>query len=194
MWYRGYGVWAIAVLLATAWVSSAWLLDSYGRAQVPKGSYDAIVVAGCRVMPDGRPSHALEARAKLAVKLWYERRANVILFTGGTGTYPPSEAAAAAKVAEGEGIPQARLLLETQSTSTAENARFARQLTQGERILLVTDTYHVYRARWVFRRHFGTVDAVGSTAPTWPRIVGSLREVLAVAYYRLGALVGRHPR
>ena len=82
-------------------------------------------------------------------------------------------------------MPAEALRLETRSTSTLENARFARQMTQARRILLVTDSYHVYRARWVFRRHFASVDAVGSLAPPWTRVAGALREVAAVVLYRL---------
>jgi uncharacterized SAM-binding protein YcdF (DUF218 family) len=125
----------------------------------------------------------------LAVEHWKRGKAPVIILTGGVGTYPPSEAEAAARVARGLGVPDTALVLETRSASTRENAIFARALTQARRILLVTDSYHVYRARWVFRQHFNEVDAVGSLAPPRTRVVGALREVLAVVAYRLRELV-----
>ena len=172
-----------AVLVAVV----AFGLDAFGRLQQARGRYDAIVVAGCRVLEGGRPSVALERRVELAVQHWKRGRAPLIILTGGVGTYPPSEAEAAAGVARRLGVPEAALILEARSTSTAENARFARQRSRAQRILLVTDSYHVYRARWVFRHHFPKVDAVGSLAPPATRIAGALREVAAVVVYRLRA-------
>lgn len=173
----------------TLFVFMAFFLDVFGKSRQPNGTYDAIVVAGCRVLPNGQPSPALERRVRLAVEQWKRGQAPIIVLTGGVGTYPPSEAEASANVARGLGVPDSALILEARSTSTRENALFARALTNARRILLVTDSYHVYRARWVFRQHFGEVDAVGSLAPPSARIFGALREVLAVVAYRLRALI-----
>ncbi len=169
-------------------LSIALGLDAHGKTQRAQGTYDAIVVAGCRVLEGGTPSEALERRVQLAVRLWRDGRAPRVILTGGVGTYPPSEAQAAAGVAHKLGVPRAALVLETNSRSTAENARFARRLTRARRVLIVTDSYHVYRARWVFRQHFESVDAVGSLAPLGSRAAGAIREVAAVIVYRVLAL------
>ena len=54
----------------------------------------------------------------------------------------------------------------------------------NQRVLLVSDAYHVFRARQVFARHFPHVDAAGSVSTLWERLRGSMREVLAIALYR----------
>lgn len=178
-----------AVIASLAVLIAAGALDTFGRLQRASGSYDVIVVAGCRVLEGGIPSVALERRVALAVRHWKDGRAPRIILTGGVGSFPPAEAEAAATVARRLGVPASALVLESRSTSTAENARFARRLTNAKRVLLVTDSYHVYRARWVFRQYFASVDAVGSLAPPTTRIAGALREVAAVVYHRVRGLL-----
>jgi uncharacterized SAM-binding protein YcdF (DUF218 family) len=173
------------VALVTAWLAASCGLDGYGH-RGPDGTYDAIVVAGCRVLPDGTPSLALQRRTRHAVELWRAGIAPRIVLTGGVGTWPPSEAAAAAQVAVGLGVPSDALVLEERSTSTEENAAFAAELLDpAARVVVVTDTYHVFRAERVFGRVFAEARGSGSTPAPWWRVRGAVREVLAVGYYGL---------
>lgn len=188
---RMIGWWVIGGLVAgmALWVGAALWLDAQGGGPAPEGSWDAIVVAGCRVDPTGQPSLALQRRARLGVQLWQEGRAPVVVFTGGLGTYAPTEARAAADYAAGLGLPAEATLLEEGSTSTEENARMAAALLRSEgrpaeRVLLVTDAYHTLRAGRVFRRFFPEVRPVGSQPSPSVRARGALREVLAFSYYR----------
>lgn len=179
----------VVVAAAVLWTTAAVALDTWGKRQAPEGRYDAIVVAGCRVFPDGRPSPALEWRVRKAVDLYRAGVAPRIVFTGGLGTYPPTEAQASARLAAELGVPRSAMVLEDRSTSTEENARNAAVSVTARRVIVVTDAYHVFRARRVFDRHFDEVDAVGSTYGYWVRVRGAYREVLAVAKYAaFGAL------
>ncbi len=171
-----------------SWILLAALLDQLGEQPLPGAGYDAIIVAGCRVDPDGRASPALARRTRRAVELWRKGVAPRIVLTGGIGTYPPSEAQAAAEIAAQLGVPATALLLEERSTSTEENARFAAALLAEEgvavqRVVVVSDSYHIFRARRVFARYLPVVDGAGSRPRPWVRIRGSLREVVAVAVY-----------
>lgn len=171
------------VVGVTLWGAAACWLDSYGGRPLPSGTWDAIVVAGCGVRPDGTASPALKRRTEAAVALWRQEAAPVILLTGGLGDYPPTEAEAAAAHARTLGVPQDALVLERRSTSTEENARFAAELIDARRIVVVSDRYHIFRSQRVFARHFPHVDALGSV-PGWDvRVKGALREVLALGYY-----------
>ncbi len=167
------------------WTLLAATLDVTGHRRPELETYDAIVVAGCRVDPGGVPSLALQARTELAVALWEEGLAPTIAFTGGVGEHPPSEAQAAAEYAGSLGVPREIVVLEDASASTEENARFLAEQHGFERIVLVSDAYHVFRAGRVFGRHFTVVETAGSTAPPWPRVRGSFREVLAIVLYRV---------
>lgn len=172
-----------AALLASGplgWGAAAAALDAHGRRQVPCRTYDALVVAGCRVYPSGRPSHALARRVRLAVDLWHQGVAPRIVLTGGPSVGAPiSEARAAAELCAAWGVAPERLILEERSTTTLENAAFAAALFQGD-VLVVSDTAHVFRCRRMFRRHFPHADAVGTAASGWPRARLALREVFAV--------------
>jgi uncharacterized SAM-binding protein YcdF (DUF218 family) len=174
-----------AALLLT-WTAAALTLDRLGHGAPPRGTWDALVVAGCRVRPDGAPSEALRHRTERAVELWRAGRAPLVVFTGGVGANPPSEAEAAAAYARTLGLPAAAERLEDRSTSTEENAAFAAaRYPDLRRVLVVTDTYHVVRARRVFARHFAAADATGADAPALYRIPGAFREVVALTLYAL---------
>lgn len=183
-------------LVLLMWGGVALLLDAHGRGAGEDAPYDVIIVAGCRVDPNGQPSLALQRRTRLAVQLWTDGRAPTVVFTGGVGQFPPSEARAAAHYAAQQGLPPEAALLEERSTSTEENARFAAEElaklgVPHARVLVVTDGYHTFRARRVFLQHFPHVDAAGSRPSPDVRIRGALREVLAVAWYGLsGKLSG----
>jgi uncharacterized SAM-binding protein YcdF (DUF218 family) len=179
-----FGAFSIAYLGLAVW------LDQRGQREPPAARFDAIVVLGCRVQPNGTPSGSLERRARHGAALYHRGLASRLVLTGGIGTYPPSEAASAASVAREEGVPDGAMILEERSTSTEENAReAARLLGSDARVLVVTDAYHAFRAERVFRRYFDSVVATGTIAhPARTRVWGALREVSALSAY---AVLGR---
>lgn len=180
---------AVPGIVAAAWAGGAVALDAHGRRAVPERVYDALIVAGCRVFPDGRPSAALVRRADLAAELFHRGRAPTIVFTGGRNLGAPvSEARAAARVCEARGVPAGAILLEERSVDTLQNAAFAAELVQGE-VLLVSDAAHLYRARRMFLRHFARVDVAGALPPPRSRARMALREVASlVRHAALGHL------
>ena len=104
--------------------------------------------------------------------------------TGGVGRHPPAESVVASRLAESMGVPASAILRESESSTTDENAiEAARVLGWNSRIVLVTDRFHVYRARRMFARHFVHVDAIGCVSAPWPRFRGAMREVVAVALH-----------
>jgi uncharacterized SAM-binding protein YcdF (DUF218 family) len=81
-----------------------------------------------------------------------------LVYSGGAGLIrdePKSEAEIAAPLLAALGLPAERLLLETKSRDTDENARFSRELAKprpGETWVLVTSAAHMPRAYGVFTR------------------------------------------
>jgi uncharacterized SAM-binding protein YcdF (DUF218 family) len=86
-----------------------------------KATADAIVVLGCRVDDAGRPSERMRRRMALAVELYRDGAAPLIVLSGG-GLGPVAEAAAMRDLALAAGIPAAALLLEPDSRDTLANA------------------------------------------------------------------------
>lgn len=115
---------------------------------------DVIVVLGSRVDSGGIPSESLQARVRQAVALYRKGLAPTLLFTGGLGKNPPEEALVARELAFELGVPRDACVLENKSHSTEENAEFAADILRPmhlRRVIVVSDPYHLLRARQWFR-------------------------------------------
>ena len=117
---------------------------------------DAIVVLGAGLLRDGRPGPALARRSRQAADLWHAGIAPYIICTGGQAeSYPRSEAAACREVLRASQVPAGVIVLEQKSRSTEENAIFSRRIMKEmglEDAVLVSDSYHMLRASWLFER------------------------------------------
>lgn len=150
---------------------------------------DVAVVLGAAVRAGGRPSPALARRTRHAVELLRGGAVDHLLLTGGVGRHPPSEASVMYALARDAGIAPARLVLEDTATTTLESARACARIIAARRwsrVLLVSDAYHLPRARLAFR-HFG-VAASASAPPVgdpreWQWLLLSLRELVAIPWY-----------
>ena len=132
----------------------AFLVASYGRRDRAQRA-GAIVVLGARVFEGGVPSDALRARVEQAVALYQRGIAPVVVFTGGPRPGIPSEAEVAQRLAVEAGLPRGACVLEAESRTTAENARFAARILRARGALpavVVSDGFHLLRARQLFLR------------------------------------------
>ena len=133
----------------------------------------AIVVLGAKVLPDGRPSAALERRMRVGISLYHAGLAPLLVLSGG-GRHAVPEAEAMRQLALAAGVPASALLTEPRSRTTLENAtETAKLLTlRGEAaVVLVTDGYHALRARLLFRMAGLAVVAVHTApVPLRPRL------------------------
>lgn len=158
----------------------ARFLDRYGLRPPTRGEWAAIAVAGCMVRPDGSPSAALERRVRAAAELWTPGR--LLVLTGGPTGGPVTEARCAADLARSLGIPSDAMVLEERSRNTAENAAFTAGLIPSDvPVLVVTCSWHRWRAERLFRRHFAVVGSAGPVPPEEERMRHASREVLSVA-------------
>ena len=118
---------------------------------------DVIIVLGAGLLRDGRPGWALTRRSRQAADLWHRGVAPFVLCTGGQAeSYPRSEAAACRYILLASGVPAAAILLEDRSRSTEENAIYSRRIFAemgAADAVLVSDSYHMLRARWLFQLH-----------------------------------------
>lgn len=173
----------LSLALACAFASLAWplaalLLMRAGRVRPAPGErFDAIVVLGARVRPDGSASVSLRRRVALGCELLRAGHAPKLVVTGGRVGGPITEAAAALAYVEGaELAPRGALVLEEAATSTRTNATSTRALLGDASVLVVTDDWHVPRSRMLFSRSFSRVACAGAPAT----IRGALREVVVL--------------
>jgi uncharacterized SAM-binding protein YcdF (DUF218 family) len=167
---------------------TAWRIDRAGVVDDARPA-DVIVVLGARVQPDGTASPTLRARVEHAVELYRRGLAAKVLFSGGVGDFGSSEAEVSRALAVSLGVPGEACLLEEQSHSTKQNAAFSGELIRARgwrSVLVVTDPYHLPRARRLFAAE--GLEVSGSPvlgAPrhrSWSeRVYWTLREVAAHA-------------
>ncbi len=153
-------VWAVAWLLAIPAVV-AGLFALTVLAVVGFGRHDrarpcgAIVVLGAKVLRGGVPSGAMRARVEKAASLYRRRVADLVVLSGGVGESPPAEAELMQRLIVELGVPASACILESNSTSTRENARYAAEILRCrgiDEVVLVSDGYHLLRARGLFHR------------------------------------------
>ncbi|GAB4407580.1 MAG: YdcF family protein [Anaerolineae bacterium] len=133
-------------------------------------------------------------RAEHAAALYHAGYAPSVLCTGGAAIPTgDTEAARCAQVMEAEGVPAAAVWREETSHSTAENARATAALmaAQGWRdAVLVSDDFHLWRARWLFEREGVRVYPSPAQRTTGPlsvdeEIYAVLRELAAWSWQAL---------
>lgn len=155
----------LSVCLATLMLLGC-LIDREGVRARPtprvEGQRQIVVVLGARVEADGQPSETLRRRVEHGVNVLASSPHALILFSGGVGDFGPSEASVARRLAMQLGVPAERCLTEEESHSTRQNAARSLELLrerfpEGFNITLVSDPYHLPRARMLFQRLGGRV-------------------------------------
>lgn len=156
---------------------------------------DALLVLGA-AQHNGRPSRAFRARLDHAATLYQQGYASLIVLVGGTAASDePTEAEVGARYLRQRGIPMDHLLVVPEGRNTWESLAAAApklQLRGVQRLLIVSDGFHLFRSELMARR-LG-FEAYGSPAPSSPIRPGSTIErwyILREAIASLAFLLGR---
>lgn len=107
---------------------------------------DCIMVLGCQVKADGSLSHMLEDRLKRGVALYKAGAAPKLLMSGDHGRTNYNEVAAMKQYAIDQGVPSEDIFMDHAGFSTYESLFRARDIFKVERIIIVSQEYHLYRA------------------------------------------------
>jgi uncharacterized SAM-binding protein YcdF (DUF218 family) len=171
-----------------------------------------VVLGGFMRAASGTHAHGklTEAGDRLlqGFRLYRAGKAPLILVSGGEvpmlGKGSETEADAARTILLEWGVPDAAILIEKQSKSTVENARFSREMLAArgiKRALLVTSASHMPRALGVFRKAGLEVSPspadylTGWAQPDWPfRILpdpGALNDSNTALHEYVGLLIYR---
>lgn len=119
--------------------------------------YDAIVLLGLKLAPDGAPDEELVARTERAAACYAQGLAPVVIACGGDTGAGVSEASVMKRLLMSRGVPEEAVVCEDRSQITYENMKnaFAVLGKDRRRVLLVTSDYHMPRARLTARREGG---------------------------------------
>lgn len=133
----------------------------------PGNDYDAMLVLGAQVKPDGEPSLQLQWRLEKAAETYRVKPVPVVVCGGKGGNEPEAEAVVMRRVLISLGVDENMILMDTTSTSTHSNVRNAMSLLRGydvHKVVVITSDYHLPRALAITRD--AGLDACGVGAPT----------------------------
>ena len=155
-----------------------------------RSTVDAIVVLGA-AQYDGRPSPQLRARLDHVVTLWNLPVAPVVVVTGGKQSGDRfTEAEASRDYLVSRGLPVEVIVIESRGESTYQSLEAVRdeaRVNQWQRVVLVSDPYHLKRAQLV-AAELGMAAEVSATRDGVVSGSGALRRNVREA---LGIMVGR---
>jgi uncharacterized SAM-binding protein YcdF (DUF218 family) len=159
------------LLLAAAAGMGCWVLwvyseiEHYARTDEARPA-DAIAVFGAAEY-DGRPSPVLRARLEQGLLLYQKGLAPLMVTLGGSGDPKHSEGGVGHDFLVAQGVPESRIIAETQSRTTAESARRLAAIAEENHIhsiLAVSDGTHLFRIHQL-------CESYGLTVYTSPRAV-----------------------
>ena len=141
---------------------------------------DCILVLGCFVKDDGRPSDMLFDRLTRGVELYDMGAAPKLLMSGDHGREEYDEVAAMKQFAIDEGIPSEDVFMDHAGFSTYESVYRAKEIFQADKILIVTQEYHLYRALYIANQLGVEAYGVSSDYHTYVgQFMRDFREMLA---------------
>jgi uncharacterized SAM-binding protein YcdF (DUF218 family) len=187
LWAVALTVAAVAVFLG---ITSIRIVRQAGLQEIHPS--DAIVVFGAAQYA-GHPSPVFRARLDHAYDLFRRGVAAVVITTGGSGSDPTfSEGGVGHDYLMHRGIPEPRLIAETQGSDTASSAERVAVIMRTNRMrscVAVSDAYHVFRIRKLLE-HEGVRVYVAPRPDSrprsvWQRALAVLREAASYTAWRL---------
>ena len=110
---------------------------------------DCILVLGCYVHDSGRPSDMLADRLRRGIELYQSGAAPKLLMSGDHGQKDYNEVKAMKLKAMEAGIPSEDIFMDHAGFSTYESIFRSRDVFHADKIIIVTQEYHLYRALYI---------------------------------------------
>ncbi|WP_320987234.1 ElyC/SanA/YdcF family protein, partial [Hungatella sp.] len=107
---------------------------------------DCILVLGAGVHPDGNPSNMLEDRLLRGIELYDAGASQKLLMSGDHGRKNYDEVNVMKQFAVARGVPSEDVFMDHAGFSTNESMSRARDVLQADKVIIVTQRYHLYRA------------------------------------------------
>lgn len=141
---------------------------------------DCIIVLGCKVKDSGDPSDMLADRLKRGIDLYKQGAAPKIIMSGDHGTVEYDEVNTMKRIAIDAGIPSSDVFMDHAGFSTYESIYRAKEIFEADKIIIVTQEYHLYRALYIAEKLGIEAYGVNSDYNTyWGQIKRDIREILA---------------
>ncbi|NLK21326.1 MAG: DUF218 domain-containing protein [Epulopiscium sp.] len=110
---------------------------------------DCILILGAGIWNNSTPSHMLEDRLLQGIELYDMGASDRLLMSGDHGRKEYDEVNVMKKFAIDLGVPSEHIFMDHAGFSTYESIYRARDIFKAEKIFIVTQEYHLYRALYV---------------------------------------------
>lgn len=110
---------------------------------------DCILVLGCGVRADGTPSPMLTDRLERSIELYEGGASGKLLMSGDHGSMKYDEVNVMKQHAVNRGVPSENVFMDHAGFSTYESIYRAKEIFKAEKIIVVTQGYHLYRALYI---------------------------------------------
>ncbi len=112
---------------------------------------DCVLVLGAGVWEGDRPSPVLQDRLLYGIALYESGAASRMLMSGDHGRKEYDEVNVMKAFAIERGVPSGHIFMDHAGFSTYESMYRARDIFKAQRIIIVTQQYHLYRAVYIAR-------------------------------------------
>jgi uncharacterized SAM-binding protein YcdF (DUF218 family) len=183
---------ALVVIVTFTPLVSWWASGLAGRWSDPCG--DTLIVLSGAPTQGGVIAQSTYWRSAYAVFAYRKCGIRKIILTGGNSEGGAPVAISMAEFVESQGVPPERVVLETRSISTRENALYTQPLLADSAPppVLMTSDFHMFRARRAFEK-LGVVvapqpipDALKRATNwkgRWPVFLDEVSETVKIVYY-----------
>lgn len=113
---------------------------------------DCIIILGASVVNGDTPSPMLQDRLDKGIELYFARCAPKIIMSGDHGGMYYDEVNVMKNYAIAHGVPSEDIFMDHAGFSTYESMYRAKEIFGAEKVLVVTQEYHLYRSLYVAER------------------------------------------
>lgn len=183
-WFWIIGV-PVCIVIIAVFGSLYWTVSRYDNLDsLPQSAPKTAIVLGAALW-ENEPSPALKERLLRAKELIDEGKVERLILSGGLGSRDQlTEAEAMRRFLVSKGVPNERILLETESHNTFANIQNSAKLLDGSNeVILVTHDYHMYRALQIAKELQLTAVPYPAHSQVLFGPYHKLRETLAIMKY-----------
>ena len=110
---------------------------------------DCIIVLGCQVRDDGTLSHMLRDRLMRGLDVYHAGATPKLLMSGDHGRKEYDEVNAMKQYAIENGVPSEHVFMDHAGFSTYETVYRAKEIFEADKVIIITQEYHLYRALYI---------------------------------------------
>lgn len=157
--------------------------DSFSKEQIEKMNNfggDCILILGAGIKDDETPTPMLKDRLDAGIQLYKDGIAPKILLSGDNGTETHNEIHVMLKYTKAAGVPEEDIFCDHAGFSTYDSMYRAKSIFDVEKVIVVTQTYHEYRALYIGEKLDLAVMGIASDQEKYSgQAMRELREVMA---------------